>query len=70
MYDLLIKNANIVTSNNISFGNVAVSNGKIKDVFFDSKTVNAKQILDLNEVDGTLDCISSDHSPGTIEEKK
>ncbi len=67
MYDLLIKNANIVTDNNITFGCVAVSSGKIKDIFYNNEIPNAKQILDLNGkylFPGFIDCHVHFDEPG------
>lgn len=67
MYDLLIKNANIVTCNNIALGSIAVSNGKIESVYFNNKIVDAKQILDLNGkylFPGFIDCHVHFDEPG------
>lgn len=67
MYDLLIKNANIVTCNNINYGSVAVSNGKIEGVYFNNEIVDAKQILDLDEkylFPGFIDCHVHFDEPG------
>lgn len=67
MYDLLIKNANIVTTNNITLGSVAVSNDKIKDIFFNNETAEAKEILDLKGkylFPGFIDCHVHFDEPG------
>lgn len=67
MYDLLIKNANIVTSNNITLGSVAVDNGKIKDILLDNEIVEAKHVLDLKGkylFPGFIDCHVHFDEPG------
>ena len=67
MYDLLIKNANIVTANNVTLGCVAVSNGKIKDIFFNNEMADAEQVLDLNGkylFPGFIDCHVHFDEPG------
>lgn len=67
MYDLLIKNARIVTCNNIALGCVAISNGKIKDIFFNNKIVDANQVLDLSGkylFPGFIDCHVHFDEPG------
>lgn len=67
MYDLLIKNANIVTCNSVTLGNISVSNGKIKGVYFNNETVAAKQTLDLDGkylFPGFIDCHVHFDEPG------
>lgn len=67
MYDLFIKNANIVTCNTIALGCIAVRNGKIEKIFFNNEIVDAKQILDLNGkylFPGFIDCHVHFDEPG------
>lgn len=67
MYDLFIKNANIVTSNNINLGSIGVTNGKIQDIFLNDTSINAKETLDLKGkylFPGFIDCHVHFNEPG------
>ncbi len=46
MYDLLVKNGNLVTSERIYKGNVCIKDGKIAAICCDGDNVTAKQVID------------------------
>lgn len=46
MFDILIKNANLVTSEKIKLGSLAIKDGKIIDILFDDCELNSKIIID------------------------
>lgn len=67
MYDLFIKNANIVTSSGITFGGIAVSNGKIENICLNNEALDAKHLIDLDGkylFPGFIDCHVHFDEPG------
>jgi allantoinase len=46
MFDILIKNANLVTCENVKLGSLAITDGKIADILFDDCEVNSEITID------------------------
>lgn len=46
MYDLIIKNVNLVTCENIKYGSIAIKDGKIADIIFNDCKETSKSIID------------------------
>lgn len=67
MYDLVIKNAKIVTGDEVINGNVAVKDGKISCIVLPEETPEAAEILDLEGkilLPGGIDCHVHFNEPG------